>query len=104
MLARVGGGVEFLMEGRRPLLGVGDSEVDYPEGTVDLASGDLVVMYTDGLVERRGESIDDGLDRLLRAVKKGSNLPPEQLCDLVLAEMAGDESEDDIALLILRRR
>ena len=104
VLARAGGSVEFLIEGRRPLLGVGDSDVEYPEGSVDLASGDVLVMYTDGLVERRGESIDDGLDRLRRAVENGWNLPPDELCDRLLAEVAADESDDDIALLILRHR
>ena len=100
--ARPGQRVELLTGGRRPLLGIGDADAVYPQGHFELISGDLVVMYTDGLVERRGESIDSGLERLRRSVEAGSHLPPEELCDRVLAEMAADEPDDDIALLVLR--
>jgi len=57
--------------------------------------------FTDGLVERRGEDIDDGLARLARtaATPTGS---VEGLLDTVLAQHTSSESEDDIALLAFR--
>jgi serine phosphatase RsbU (regulator of sigma subunit) len=61
-----------------------------------------VVLYTDGLVENRGESIDAGLERLREAL---SNLraPPEAVCDHVLATLGRERGgRDDIALLVLR--
>jgi serine phosphatase RsbU (regulator of sigma subunit) len=104
LLVKPGKRVRFLAEGRRPLLGLGDPTVDYPDDSFSLSGGDLIVMYTDGLVERRGETIDSGLERLRRSVEMGWHLPPEDLCDLLLTEVGGDELDDDVALLILAHR
>ena len=58
--------------------------------------------YTDGLVERRGELIDDGLDRLCRAVMAQ---PAEAACAAVMRALVGNEpARDDIALLMVRRQ
>lgn len=63
--------------------------------------GALLGLYTDGLVERRGEAIDEGLDRLCRALTPGD---PESRCAEVMTAMASANSyRDDIALLIFRR-
>jgi len=67
-----------------------------------LGPGDLVLLYTDGLVERRGEDIDVGIDRLARALAAGpSGL--EDLCDDLYRTLAerGPEA-DDTAMLALR--
>jgi serine phosphatase RsbU (regulator of sigma subunit) len=69
--------------------------------TVLLEAGATVVLYTDGLVERRGEPLDDGLERLRKAAETHAALPVEELCDALLAELAGTP-EDDVALLVLR--
>jgi sigma-B regulation protein RsbU (phosphoserine phosphatase) len=59
------------------------------------------VLYTDGLIERRGQTIDDGLDRLCQAV---TAQPPDAACAAVMAAMVGSEpAPDDIALLMVRR-
>src|SRR4051812_3761271 len=72
-----------------------------PVATVPLPAGTVVVMYTDGLVERRGEVIDQGLDRLREAVAPG---PPATICQRVMAHMIGNTpSEDDVAVLAVRR-
>src|SRR5689334_22187536 len=64
--------------------------------------GALLCFYTDGLVERRGELIDDGLDRLCRAVTAE---PPEAACAAVMRALVGNEpARDDIALLMVRRQ
>jgi serine phosphatase RsbU (regulator of sigma subunit) len=70
----------------------------YETTTVRLAPGSAFIVFTDGLVERRGESIEVGLDRLARAV----TVPRPTLDELltaVVSEMAHDGAEDDIAVL-----
>jgi putative methionine-R-sulfoxide reductase with GAF domain len=72
-----------------------------PVGSVPLPPDSVVVLYTDGLVERRGEVIDQGLDRLREAVAPG---PPAAVCHRVMAHMIGNTpSEDDVAVLAFRR-
>ncbi|MEU7474682.1 GAF domain-containing SpoIIE family protein phosphatase [Lentzea sp. NPDC042327] len=67
---------------------------------VELAPGSLVVLYTDGLVERRDQDLDDGLERLRGVV---TPLEPEELCIQVMATMVGDQpATDDIALVAIR--
>ncbi|ANZ41706.1 diguanylate phosphodiesterase [Lentzea guizhouensis] len=68
---------------------------------VDLPPGALVVLYTDGLVERRGQDLDVGLERLRGAV---SCTDPESVCIQVMATMVGDQpATDDVALVAIRR-
>ena len=61
-------------------------------------------MYTDGLVERRGEDIDVGIDRLVAAAAAVADQPLEKLVDSVLADLCPDAPDDDVVLLALRRR
>jgi phosphoserine phosphatase RsbU/P len=69
--------------------------------TLEIAPGTLLCFYTDGLIERRGQTIDDGLDRLCQAVTPE---PPEAACATVMAALVGSEpAPDDIALLVFRR-
>jgi hypothetical protein len=53
-----------------------------PVATVEIPPGTLVCLYTDGLIERRGEPIDDGLARLCQAV---TAQPPDAACATVMA-------------------
>jgi serine phosphatase RsbU (regulator of sigma subunit) len=70
--------------------------------TLPVPAGALLCFYTDGLIERPGQLIDDGLERLRRVVVAQ---PPETLCAEVMGELVGSEpARDDIALLIMRRR
>ena len=79
---------------------LGSFPVEYEEAVVQLSAGDTLVLYTDGLVEERGESLDVGLERLRRAVVD-ERLPPGQVCDHVLGELGrGAGSDDDVALLV----
>jgi len=72
-----------------------------PVTTVAVPPGALLCFYTDGLVERPGEVIDEGLDRLCRAVTAQS---PEAACATVMGALVGSEpARDDIALLMIRR-
>ncbi len=99
-------GCAVLLEGgRRPLLGFRVPDERGVTASFAFDPGDLVVMYTDGLIERRCETIDDGLRRLLKAVEEARGLPPQALCDSLLEELtAGHDPADDIALLVLRRK
>ncbi len=68
--------------------------------TLTLASGAVLCFFTDGLVERRDEPLDDGITRLCATVTPG---PPENVCIAVMGAMVGSEHPgDDIALLALR--
>jgi serine phosphatase RsbU (regulator of sigma subunit) len=61
------------------------------------------VLYTDGLIERRGEDIDTGLSRLTDALGRFSTLSPERLADALLARLGvAGGARDDIALVIVR--
>jgi phosphoserine phosphatase RsbU/P len=69
---------------------------------VPVPPGALLCFYTDGLIERPGEPIDDGLARLCQAV---TAQPPEAACSAVMAALVGSEpARDDIALLIAQRQ
>jgi len=72
-----------------------------PVTTVPVPPGALLGFFTDGLVERPGEVIDEGLGRLCRAVTAQS---PEMACAAVMGALVGNEpARDDIALLMIRR-
>jgi phosphoserine phosphatase RsbU/P len=73
-----------------------------PVTTLDVAPGTLLCFFTDGLVERPGELIDEGLARLCQAVAPA---PPETVCARVMGAVVGSETaRDDIALLMLLRQ
>jgi anti-sigma regulatory factor (Ser/Thr protein kinase)/putative methionine-R-sulfoxide reductase with GAF domain len=69
--------------------------------TIDVPPGAVVCFYSDGLVERRGQSLDARLRRLCEAV---TVRPAEEVCTTVMLQLVGpDRPGDDIALLTLRR-
>jgi CheY-like chemotaxis protein len=94
-------GAVLPIEGRVSLLGV---PVPHGEQTVfTLEREDTLVFVTDGLIERRGHSFDDGLTALCAAV---ATVEPdlEAFCDRLLSDLEGLSREDDVALLVIRRR
>jgi anti-sigma regulatory factor (Ser/Thr protein kinase) len=73
----------------------------YEESTVALAPGSVVLLYTDGIVERPGQSLSEGLDRLAEAVR-GLPPQPQVLCEAVLERMLdGAAPRDDVALVAM---
>jgi serine phosphatase RsbU (regulator of sigma subunit) len=70
---------------------------------VELAQGGLFCLFTDGLVERRGQDLDDSLERLRRALNPEVS-SAEAACADVMSDLIGsDRTEDDVALLVVRR-
>jgi phosphoserine phosphatase RsbU/P len=77
-------------------------QVRRPVTTVAIPPGALLCFYTDGLIERPGEVIDEGLARLCEAVAAQS---PEAACAAVMHALVGSgAARDDIALLMVRRQ
>ena len=82
-----------------PPIGVTDAPVRQVT-TLALAPGAVLCLFTDGLVERRDEPIDDGITLLCETVTPG---PPEGVCVSVMQALVGSQYPgDDIALLVLR--
>jgi serine phosphatase RsbU (regulator of sigma subunit) len=70
--------------------------------SVDVPPGALVALYTDGLVERRGQDLDERLDKLRQAVRP---VAPEAACVRIMTALVGDQpATDDIALVTIRHR
>ena len=95
------GRVRVLTEQPDLLLGLDAGSPRTDHGTA-LDPGCHLLLYTDGLVERRGEDLDVGLGRLAGALAVGGDAAPEQVCDALLASMLADAPTDDVALLVLR--
>ncbi|TMJ07400.1 MAG: response regulator [Bacillati bacterium ANGP1] len=90
------------LEGGAPPLGALRMP-SYHEQSAQLWPGSTLLLYTDGLIEVRGASIDDGLARLHRAAAADPNEDLDELVDRVLGEVTrGRPGGDDIALLALR--
>jgi sigma-B regulation protein RsbU (phosphoserine phosphatase) len=100
MLARAGGATAQVPVPTDFPLGLGRPRQNRRNTTIAFAPGDLLVCYTDGLVERRGELIDEGLERLRAAVTPS---PAEEVCATLMASLGLEQRTDDIALLALRR-
>ncbi|GAA4726248.1 hypothetical protein GCM10023216_15970 [Isoptericola chiayiensis] len=101
LLVRADGGTEWLERARGVLLTLPHG--GRPERTTDLAAGDTVLLYTDGLIERRGESLRTGLERLeTLAARACRETPVERLPDRLLNDMLPDGSRDDVALVVYR--
>ncbi len=95
------GRTQFLEDGRGLPLGTGLPS-SYRQGVAELPTGALLLFYTDGLIERRGETLDVGLERLREAVASGP-WDPEPLLDHVVERLVGDdERRDDVVLLAAR--
>ena len=95
------GSVALLEQARGLPLGTG-IPTKYRQETIELPAGTVLVLYTDGLVERRGRSIDDGLRDLQVAILDAPK-DPDRLLEHILDQVVGTgERGDDIALLAAR--
>jgi serine phosphatase RsbU (regulator of sigma subunit)/anti-sigma regulatory factor (Ser/Thr protein kinase) len=100
LLVRADGSTEYLEGGRAIPIGV-HGDVEYRQDVVELEPGDALLLYTDGLVERRGSTLDAGLERLQMSAGSGP-ASLQGLVDHVVEALLGDQpSADDVAVLAL---
>ena len=90
----------YLEEAHGPPLGA-FSNIEYRETECELPPDVTLVLYTDGLIERRHSPLDEGL----RALSEAASAAPrdlELMCDYLIRQLVDEPTEDDIALLVLR--
>lgn len=101
VLVRGDGTTELLARSPETLLGISPPATGRTDHQLDLGPGDTLLFYTDGLVERRRWTLDEGTDWLLGQLELRGRRPLDELCDGLLSELGGS-TEDDVALLAVR--
>ncbi|MFE7755915.1 PP2C family protein-serine/threonine phosphatase [Streptomyces sp. NPDC057418] len=103
VLFHADGTFEFLDRATDPPLGARVEHLPRVQAEVTYSAGATLVLYTDGLVERRGEDIDTGLERLVDCLGRHAAAAPDSLADALLAELIPPGGNtDDTALVVLR--
>ena len=95
-------GSTTLLETRPDLMLGVDPGARRTDHTAELADDSTLLLVTDGLVERRGSDLDEGLDRLRDALRDLAERPLEELLDTVLARLVPRAGEDDVAIVAVR--
>ncbi|GAA2719451.1 SpoIIE family protein phosphatase [Cellulomonas aerilata] len=95
------GTAELLEVGNDPLLGLFPDTARHDHGRV-VPPGSTLVLYTDGLVERRGSDIGVGMEALREALVRHRDEPLDGLLDVLVREVGGTRRSDDIAMLAVR--
>ncbi|OQR61496.1 protein phosphatase [Streptomyces maremycinicus] len=97
------GTVTFLDEATDPPLAARPEHLPRPQARTGFAEGATLVLYTDGLIERRDEDIDRGLARLAASLSHHRRADPEALADALLTDLLRTtDTTDDAALIVLR--
>ncbi|WP_037671152.1 PP2C family protein-serine/threonine phosphatase [Streptomyces griseus] len=97
------GTCELVDQATDPPLGVRPQHVPRPQATASYSPGDTLLLYTDGLIERRGEDIDISLARLTDVLGRFGHLAPEALADNLLAQLGlAGGGRDDTAMIVVR--
>ena len=103
LLAHPDGATELLDRAGWVPLGVATDE-PRPEASASLAPGGTLVLYTDGLIERRGEGLDLGMHRLAAELEQHAFDGPDAIADqLMSSQQPPGGYEDDIAIVLYRR-
>jgi PAS domain S-box-containing protein len=98
-----GGAAWFASEGRSPPLDAYNFWSDRPEGACQLSAGAIVVLYTDGLIERRNRPVQAGLDELLAKLDRIRDQASDTVASSLANEATGTTSQpDDVCVLALR--
>jgi PAS domain S-box-containing protein len=93
----------FLDEQQDTPLGTSTTPRPRRTGSCAFPVGSMVALYTDGLVERRRESIDVGLNRLAASMGRHHDLAVDEVCDRVIGELLSDaRQQDDVAIVTAR--
>ncbi|MFF5029828.1 SpoIIE family protein phosphatase [Streptomyces collinus] len=102
ILAHPDGTTRLLEEGRSLPLAVRPGR-DRPQTSCTLPARATLLLYTDGLVERRRRPLSDGIDQAGAAVQDGRDVPVDDLATRIMARLAPDGGyDDDVALLLYR--
>lgn len=97
------GTIDFLNQVTDPPLGAHPEHSTRSEATIPFTDGAVLVLYTDGLIERRREDIDTGLTRLATSLARHQSADPETLADALLTDLLSPAGlTDDTALVIMR--
>lgn len=97
------GSVTFLDQATDPPLGARPEHTSRPQAQAVFTEGSVLVLYTDGLVERRREDIDTGLERLAHSLSRNRDAAPDALADALLSDLVQPAGiTDDTALIVLR--
>lgn len=85
-------------------LGIGLGSSEFAVVDLELPEDSTLVLYTDGLIERRGQDIDVGIEELRTALARSvpSALSVQQVCDGLVAELTDRTGDDDLAVLMAR--
>ncbi|MFG2989551.1 PP2C family protein-serine/threonine phosphatase [Streptomyces sp. NPDC048257] len=103
LLCHPDGTVTYLDQATDPPLGARPEHTRRPEDRLAFTEGSTLVLYTDGLIERRREDIDVGLGRLADSLVRHRTATAEELADALLAELIPSAGiTDDTALVVLR--
>ncbi|MFE0513845.1 SpoIIE family protein phosphatase [Streptomyces sp. NPDC058964] len=102
IVADAGGSVALPSLAPGPPLGLGTG-MPYENVELDLPTGSVVALFTDGVVEGRSQDIDTGINRLAQ-VLTWQRFPLEELCDRALTVLPPGPQADDAALLLVRTR
>lgn len=98
----VSGGVARLLDRPQGLMLGSTPAARYSEDVLALEPGDLLVFYTDGLVERRGQDIDNGLDALLNAARECPAGTADDYVAGLLDRLGTQPASDDVCVLAVR--
>ena len=79
-----------------------DDDLVRPEADVVLAPGSTLLLYTDGLIERRDRDLDEGMARAAAVLAEGRDLAPAELADVLTEKLLADAPDDDVAFLVYR--
>ena len=103
LLVRPDGVARYLENGRMPPLTAPAPATDTHPGRAPFPAGSLLVMYTDGLIERHDENLTEGFDRLAAAASACVDLPVDVVCSTLLDQLTpADGHKDDVVILALR--
>jgi anti-sigma regulatory factor (Ser/Thr protein kinase) len=91
----------WLSDAQSPPL-FGDERQLRPQAQLVIEPGSLLVLFSDGLIERRGEPMTDSLKRLMTVGASLAGLPVAEVCDGLVAMVGGEGVGDDIAVLAVR--
>ena len=98
------GSVRRLEDAQSPPL-TGYPTTERSQGRTNLEPGTVLILYSDGLIERRGESIDRGLERLENAARAAFGSSVDDLCSAILNALDVHETPaDDVVILVARLR